>query len=118
MLVGSTASLSERVKMQSAAKMSHQHQVSLMEMKFCLVRLCLKGVSGFQWNGVMWKLMNVLIAQDFVKTIREKPQLWSDGWLLHKDNAPAPTALPDKQFLTSKNFTVMGHLPYSADLPP
>ncbi|GFT75511.1 hypothetical protein TNCV_4833061 [Trichonephila clavipes] len=33
-------------------------------------------------------------------------QLWNDGRLLHLGNEPAHTALPVKQFLTSKNITL------------
>ncbi|XP_076389805.1 uncharacterized protein LOC143264822 isoform X1 [Megachile rotundata] len=53
-----------------------------------------------------------------INGIEKRPQLWSDGWLLYQDDAPAHTALSVKQFLTSKNITVMGHPPYSPDLDP
>jgi transposase len=35
---------------------------------------------------------------------------------LHHDNAPAHTALPVREILSSKQITVVEHLPYSSDL--
>ncbi|GFU34028.1 hypothetical protein TNCV_639981 [Trichonephila clavipes] len=52
-----------------------------------------------------------------IRDIRKKART-GDGWLLHQDNASAPMALSGKQFLTSKNITLMGHPPYSPDLAP
>jgi len=37
---------------------------------------------------------------------------------LHHDNAPAQTALPVREFLTTKQITVLKHPAYSTDLPP
>ncbi|GFV33448.1 hypothetical protein TNCV_1679191 [Trichonephila clavipes] len=53
-----------------------------------------------------------------VKELGQKTGLnWGlSGWLIHQDNAPDRTALFVKQFLTSKNFTVMEHPPYSPNL--
>ncbi|GFW59273.1 uncharacterized protein TNCV_2910191 [Trichonephila clavipes] len=48
----------------------------------------------------------------------KRPELGSDGWLLLQDNALAHTALSVKQFMTSKNITVMGRPPYSSNLSP
>ncbi|GFW98950.1 uncharacterized protein TNCV_1781691 [Trichonephila clavipes] len=47
----------------------------------------------------------------------KKPELGSDRWLLHQDNAPTPSALSVKQFMTSKNILI-GHPPYLPELSP
>jgi histone-lysine N-methyltransferase SETMAR len=44
--------------------------------------------------------------------------LWRNGWILHQNNVPSHNALSVKQFLASKNVTVLTHLPYSPDLYP
>jgi len=49
----------------------------------------------------------------------KSPDKWKkNNWFLHHDNAPAHTSLVVRQFLTSKNITVIPHLPYSPDLAP
>ncbi|GFX09372.1 hypothetical protein TNCV_1887851 [Trichonephila clavipes] len=48
----------------------------------------------------------------------KRPELGNDGWMVHQNNAPAHTALFIKKFITSKNITVIKHLPYSPDLSP
>jgi len=49
---------------------------------------------------------------------RKRPDKWKkNNWFLHHDNAPAHTSLVVRQFLTSKNITVILHPhPYSPDL--
>ena len=43
---------------------------------------------------------------------RKRPELWQSGeWLLHHDNAPAPTALSVQQFLTKNGITTASHPP-------
>ncbi|GFV10141.1 hypothetical protein TNCV_3660931 [Trichonephila clavipes] len=49
---------------------------------------------------------------------KKMPELGSDEWLLHQDNAPADMDLSVKQFMIRKNITVMGYPPYSPDLAP
>ena len=49
---------------------------------------------------------------------KKRPELWKNGWILHQDNAPAHNVLSVKQFLASKNITVLEHPPYSPDLAP
>lgn len=50
---------------------------------------------------------------------RKRPDKWlSNDWFLHHDNAPSHTALVVRQFLASKNITVIPHPPYSPDLAP
>jgi hypothetical protein len=41
---------------------------------------------------------------------RKRPDKWKkNNWFLHHDNAPAHTTLVVRQFLTSKNITVIPH---------
>jgi hypothetical protein len=50
---------------------------------------------------------------------RKRPDKWKkNNWFLHRDNAPAHTSLAVRQFLTSKNITVIPHPHYSPDLAP
>ena len=50
---------------------------------------------------------------------RKRPDKWKkNNWFLHQDNAPAHTSFAVRQFLTSKNITVIPHPPYSPDLAP
>ena len=54
------------------------------------------------------------------ESIRHKrPHKWKkNNWFLHHDNTPAHTSLVVRQFLTSKNITVIPHPTYSSDLAP
>jgi transposase len=49
---------------------------------------------------------------------RKRPELWSNDWILHHDNAPAHKAFSVKQFLAQKSITRMEHSPCSPDLAP
>ena len=49
---------------------------------------------------------------------RKRPELWRNGWILHQDNVTAHNAFSVKKFLATKNFTVLEHPLYSADLTP
>jgi hypothetical protein len=47
------------------------------------------------------------------------PDKWKkNNWFLYHDNAPTHTSLVVQKLLTSKNITVIPHLPYSPDLAP
>ena len=49
---------------------------------------------------------------------RKWPELWTNGWILQQDNAPAHNAMSVKQFLANKNITVLENPSYSRDLAP
>jgi hypothetical protein len=49
---------------------------------------------------------------------RKRPGLWRKLWILHQDDAPSHNALSVKQFLSSKNITVLAHLPYWPNSDP
>ena len=54
-----------------------------------------------------------------VKVRRKRPELFaSNSWILHHDNAPAHTALSVREFLATKQITVLEHPAYSPDLAP
>ena len=42
----------------------------------------------------------------------------NNSWILHHDNAPANTALTVREFLATKQITVLEHPAYSPDLAP
>ena len=53
------------------------------------------------------------------KVRRKLPELFvSNSWILHHDNAPAHTALSVREFLATKQITVLEHPAYSPDLAP
>jgi len=51
------------------------------------------------------------------KVRRKRPERFvNNSWILHHDNAPAHTALSMREFLATKQETVMEHPVYSPDL--
>jgi len=53
------------------------------------------------------------------KVRRKWPELFANNsWILHHDNAPAHTALSVREFLATKQVTVLEHPAYSPDLAP
>jgi len=53
------------------------------------------------------------------KVRRKQPEiLANNSWILHHDNAPAHTALSVREFLATKQITVLEHPAYSPDLAP
>jgi len=61
---------------------------------------------------------------EVLKKLREKfrrkqPELFvTNSWILHHDNAPAHTAMSVREFLPTKQITVLEHPDYSPDLAP
>jgi len=61
---------------------------------------------------------------EVLERLREKvrlkrPEIFSNNsWILNHDNAPAHTALSVRQFLPTKQITVLEHPAYSPDLAP
>ena len=50
---------------------------------------------------------------------RKRPELFANNtWILHHDDAPAHTALCVREFLATKQITVLEHPAYSLDLAP
>jgi len=53
------------------------------------------------------------------KVRRKRPEIFANNsWILHQDNAPAHTAMSLREFLTTKQITVLEHPAYSPDLAP
>ena len=53
------------------------------------------------------------------KVRRKRPELYANNsWILHHDNAPAHTVLSVREFLATKQITVLEHPAYSPDLAP
>ena len=52
------------------------------------------------------------------KVGRKRPEIFANNsWILHHDNAPAHTALSVREFLATKQITVLEHPAYSPDQP-
>ena len=66
--------------------------------------------------------VNQVYYLEVLKRLREKvrwkqPELLaSNSWILHHDNAPAHTALSVREFLATKQITVLEHPAYAPDL--
>ena len=60
------------------------------------------------------------ILRCLVRSVRDKRRtLWeAHAWTLHRNNAPAHTALSIRQFLAERNIATLKHPPYSPDLAP
>ena len=51
------------------------------------------------------------------KVRRKRPEIFaSNSWIVHHDNAPAHTALSVREFLATKQITLLEHPAYSPDL--
>ena len=68
--------------------------------------------------------VNQVYYLEVLETLREKvrrkrPELFANNsWILHHDNAPAHTALSVREFLATKQRTVLEHPACSPDLAP
>ncbi|GFU76825.1 HTH_48 domain-containing protein [Trichonephila clavipes] len=95
--------------------------ISKSKFKVMLIVFDINGIIMIEWvpSGHTVNQYYSEVLKRLCEKIGEKrPQLWSDGWLLHQDNAHAHITLSVKQFLTSKNITVLGHSRYLSDLAP
>ena len=68
--------------------------------------------------------VNQVYYLEVLERLREKvrwkrPELFANNsWILHQDNAPTHTALSVREFLATKQITVLEHPAYSLDLGP
>ena len=68
--------------------------------------------------------VNQVYYLEVLERLREKvrwkgPELFANNsWILHHDNAPAHMALSVREFLATKQITVLKHPAYSPDLAP
>ena len=59
------------------------------------------------------------VLKRFLKVFRRKrPEMASNKWFLHWDNAPVHTARNVKAFLEDRDINLLEHPPYSPDLAP
>ena len=59
------------------------------------------------------------VLKRFLKVFRKKrPEMASNKWFLHWDNAPVHTARNFKAFLEDRDINLLEHPPYSPDLAP
>ena len=60
-----------------------------------------------------------VLTQLMAKIWCKRRELWvSNTWILHHNNAPAHAALSVRQFLATKQVTILDHPPYLPDLAP
>ena len=66
------------------------------------------------------QVYNLEVLEMLCEKVRQKqPELSANNsWILHHDNAPAHTALSVREFLATKQITVLEHPAYSPDLAP
>ena len=68
--------------------------------------------------------VNQVYYLEVLKRLRGKVRLKrpehfaNNSWILHHDNAPAHTALYVREFLATKQITLLEHPAYSSDLAP
>jgi len=68
--------------------------------------------------------VNQVYYLEVLEKLREKvrrkwPELFANNsWILHHDNAPTHTALSVREFLATKQMTVLEHPAFSPDLAP
>jgi len=68
------------------------------------------------------EMVNHIFYIDVLERLRKQVQRVrrdiADDWVLHRNNAPAHTALSIWEFLVKKNIPILPHPPYSPDLAP
>ena len=100
---------------------SSRRAVKLLTIKFA--NFDIRGIvhSVFVPTG---QTVNQVYYLEVLKRLRKKvrrkwPELFANNsWILHHHNAPAHMALSVKEFLTTKQITVLEHPAYSPDLAP
>jgi transposase len=82
-----------------------------------------RGSSGHKPQYGLMTLAYQVYYLQILKRLREKvrrkrTEHFANNSILHHDNAPAHTALSVREFLTSKQVTVLEHPSYLPDLAP
>ena len=78
----------------------------------------------FHWTSPTGQTVNQVCYLEVLEKLRAKvrwkgPKFFANNsWILHHDNAPAHTALSVREFIATKQITVLEHPAYSPDLAP
>jgi hypothetical protein len=87
--------------------------------KMLITFLGVKGIVHFEFipQGQTVNQTYVEILRQLCEVIcRERPELWTNDWILNHDNAPVHKVLSVKQFVAQKSISEMELLPHSPDL--
>ena len=89
----------------------------------CVFFFYIRGIVHYEFVPT-WQTVNQVYYFEVLKRLREKvrrkrPEIFANNsWILHHDNAPAHTALFVREFLATKQITVLEHPAFSPDLAP
>ena len=102
----------------------HFNIINIYTWKYNKVReLDIRGIVHYEFVPA-GQTVNKVYYLEVLKRLREKvrrkrPELFANNsWILHHDNAPAHTALSVREFLATKQISVLEHPAYSQDLAP
>ena len=93
------------------------------ESKQCCWLFYIRGIVHYEFVPT-GQTVNPVYYLEVLVRVREKvrwkrPKVFANNsWILHHDNAPAHTALSVREFLATKQITVLEHPAYSLDLAP
>jgi hypothetical protein len=87
-----------------------------------IVFFCIQGAVMAEWDPsrqtVNQHYYIEILTKLHEKIRRKQPGFWINSWIFPQDNAPFCNTLSVKQFLASKNITVLAHPLHSPDLAP
>ena len=85
-----------------------------------LATVCLLHYEFVPTGQTVNQVYYLVVLKRLCEKVRRKRSelLANNSWILHHDNAPAHMALPLREFLATKQITVLEHPAYSPDLAP
>jgi hypothetical protein len=90
--------------------------------KMSVTSFDIKDIVHFEFiseNHTINRSYNVEMLKQLPLAVRKKmPEIWSNDWILHHDNASTHKAFSVRQFLAQKSITEMEHPPCSPDSAP
>ena len=108
---------------ESWVQATHTHTQTIYMVWQSSSRTDIRGIVHYEFVPT-GQTVNQVYYLEVSKRLREKVRWkWpkpfvSNSWILHHDNAPAHTALSVREFLATKQITVLEHPAYSPDLAP
>ena len=84
--------------------------------------LDIRGIVHYEFVPTGQTVNQVIVNLEVLKRLREKvrrkrPEIFANNfWILHHENAPAHTALYVREFLATKQISVLEHPAFSPDL--